>query len=144
MSFFRSSNFSAAPGWASSTCGSFWKLAATAMVGMFCATASKPCSELALMKKSILPASSSMRLFTCGPPGTMVTSRPYFAVGAVGDRLIEAAMLGLGDPVGAERDLVELLRLRGRGEQREAASERAARQAMRASCKAPVDDLRGP
>ena len=53
--------------------------AATATVGMFCATASKLCSELALMKKSILPASSGMRLFTCGPPGTMVTSRPYFA-----------------------------------------------------------------
>ena len=55
-----------------------------------------------------------MRLFTCGPPGTMVTSRPYLLVRAVGDRLIEAAMLGLGDPVGAERDLVESLRRRRR------------------------------
>ncbi|MFK4490089.1 hypothetical protein ABIA45_005167 [Bradyrhizobium sp. USDA 336] len=41
-----------------------------------------------------------------------------FLVGAVGDRLEEAAMLGLGDPVGAEGDLVERLgaRRRKRGE----------------------------
>ena len=35
-----------------------------------------------------------------------------FAIGAVGERLIEAAMLGLRHPIGAEGDLVE--RLRGR------------------------------
>jgi hypothetical protein len=35
-----------------------------------------------------------------------------FLVGAVGDRLEEAAMLGLRDPVGSERDLVEGLRAR--------------------------------
>ena len=52
-----------------------------------------------------------------------------FPVGAVGDRLIEAAMLGLGDPVGAERDLVELLGEGGRGESRKGGGrERAARQ----------------
>ena len=52
-------------------------VAATAMVGMLRSTASKVCSELALMKKSSLPTGSRMRLFTFGPPGTMVTSRPY-------------------------------------------------------------------
>ena len=77
VSFFRSSNFFTL-GRAISTCGSFWKLAATTMVGILCATASKVCSELALMKKSSLPTGSRMRLFTFGPPGTMVTSRPYF------------------------------------------------------------------
>ncbi len=77
VSFFRSASFST-PGRAISTCGSFWKLAATATVGMSCATASKDCSELALMKKSSLPTGNRMRLFTFGPPGTMVTSRPYF------------------------------------------------------------------
>jgi len=30
-------------------------------------------------EKSIFLASSGRRLFTCGPPGTIVTSRPYFA-----------------------------------------------------------------
>ena len=40
------------------------------------ATASNDCSVFALMKKSSLPAISSVRLFTLGPPGTMVTSRP--------------------------------------------------------------------
>ena len=78
--FFRSSNLRMfGSGRVTNTCGSFWKIAAIAIVGMFCATASKLCSELALMKKSIFRESSSSRLFTCGPPGTMVTSRPYFA-----------------------------------------------------------------
>ena len=76
VSFFKSSNF-LTPGCAISTCGSFWKLAATTTVGMLCSTASKDCSVLALMKKSSLPTGSRMRLFTFGPPGTMVTSRPY-------------------------------------------------------------------
>ena len=34
---------------------------------------------------------------------------PVFPVGAVGERLIEPAVLGLRHPVGAERDLVERL-----------------------------------
>ena len=80
VSFLRSSNFSMPwSGCAISTCGSFWNMAATASVGMFCSTASKLCSVFALMKKSILPTGSRMRLFTFGPPGTMVTSRPYFS-----------------------------------------------------------------
>jgi len=35
---------------------------------------------------------------------------PVLAVSAVGERLVEPAVLGLGHPVGAERDLVERLR----------------------------------
>ena len=41
-------------------------------------TASKDCRVFALMKKSSLPAIRSMRLLSFGPPGTMVTSSPYF------------------------------------------------------------------
>jgi hypothetical protein len=37
--------------------------------------------------------------------------QPVFLVGAVGDRLVVAAVFGLGDPIGRKRDLVE----RGRG-----------------------------
>ena len=33
-----------------------------------------------------------------------------FAIGAVGERLIKAAVLGFGHPIGAERDFVERLR----------------------------------
>ena len=58
------------------TCGSFWNIAATASVGMFCSTASNDCSVFALMEKSSLPTASMSWLFTCGPPWTMVTSRP--------------------------------------------------------------------
>ena len=39
---------------------------------------------------------------------------PVFLVGAVGQRLEKSAMLGLGDPVGSERDLVQGFRARGR------------------------------
>ena len=42
---------------------------------------------------------------------------PVFRVGAVHDGLIETAMLGLGQPVGSERDLVR--GERGRGESRD-------------------------
>ena len=53
-------------------------IAATAVTGTLLATALKDCTLLPVMKKSILPAISSMRLLSFGPPGTMVTSRPYF------------------------------------------------------------------
>ena len=50
VSFFRSSNFSMPwSGCASSTCGSFWKIAAMASVGMLRSTASNACSVFALM-----------------------------------------------------------------------------------------------
>ena len=64
-------------------------------------------------KKSILPTSSSMRLLAFGPPWDDGDIEAVFAVGAVGERLIEAAMLGFRHPVGAEGDFVERLR-RGR------------------------------
>ena len=60
------------------TCGSFWKIEATETTGTLLATASNDISVFAAMKKSILPAIRSMRLLSFGPPGTMVTSRPYF------------------------------------------------------------------
>ena len=53
-------------------------MAATVTSGTLLVTASKDCSVFALMKKSSLPAISSMRLLLLGPPGTMVTSSPYF------------------------------------------------------------------
>ena len=67
-----------ASGCVSITCGSFWKTAAMVTTGTLFATASNDISVFAAMKKSILPAISSIRLFSFGPPGTMVTSSPYF------------------------------------------------------------------
>ncbi len=58
------------------TCGSFWKCAATTFSGIPSRTAENACSRLPPMEKSILPASIIARLFTCGPPGTMVTLSP--------------------------------------------------------------------
>ena len=58
------------------TCGSFWNIAAIDTTGTLLATASNAISVFAAMKNSILPEISSIRLFSLGPPGTMVTSRP--------------------------------------------------------------------
>ena len=58
-----------------------------------------------------------------------------FRIGAVGDRLIEAAMLGLGDPIGAERNLVERLRLRGRqGRERQGGQHQGGQRPSRPRC----------
>ncbi len=53
-------------------------MAATVTTGTLLATASNDIRVFAAMKKSSLPAISSMRLLSLGPPGTMVTSSPYF------------------------------------------------------------------
>ena len=79
---------------------------------MFCATASKLCSEFALMKKSILRGEQQHAVVHLRAARHDGDVEAVFLVRAVRDRLIEAAMLGLGDPVGAERDLVERLGLR--------------------------------
>ncbi len=79
VSGFKSSSFvTFDSGWVRKTCGSFWKMAATVTTGTLLATASSDIRVLAAMKKSSLPAISSMRLLSLGPPGTMVTSSPYF------------------------------------------------------------------
>ena len=75
----RSVNSFATPGWVRITCGSFWKAAATIMIGMSSRTASNASMVLPPMKPSSRPAIISARLFTCGPPGTMVTSSPQAA-----------------------------------------------------------------
>ena len=79
VSGLRSSSFvTLDSGWVTNTCGSFWNIAATSTTGTLLAIASNDCSVFALMKKSSLPAISWMRLLLLGPPGTMVTSSPYF------------------------------------------------------------------
>ncbi len=66
-------------------------MAATVTTGTLLATASSAIRVLAAMKKSSLPAISSMRLLSFGPG------------------LEKSAVLGLGNPVGSERDLVQRL-----------------------------------
>ena len=63
------------------------------------------------MTQSVWPAASSCRPLTCGPPILRLTSRPSFLYRPRGQRLVEAAVLGLRIPVGEEAEL--LLRLRG-------------------------------
>ena len=57
---------------------------------------------------STAPAASSWGTFTPGPPWTMFTSRPRLAYSPFGQGLVEAAVLGLGAPVGGEADRGEL------------------------------------
>ena len=88
-------------------------MAATGTIGTFCATASKLCSVLALMKKSILPTGEQDAVVHVRAARHDGHVEPVLAVGAVGERLVEAAVLALRHPIGAERDFVELLGVRG-------------------------------
>ena len=73
----RSSNFFTSS-CAISTCGSFWKKAATLTTGT---PPSRTCiiwMSLEPMMQSAWPAAIICVMLTCGPPILMVTSRPYF------------------------------------------------------------------
>ena len=61
-------------------------------------------NEFDAMLKSSTPAASSCAWLTCGPPGRRRHVEPVLLVDAGRDRLIEAAVLGLGLPVRAEID----------------------------------------
>ena len=62
-----------------SAVGSFWKKAATTVVGTLLRVFSKAVSRPPVMRKSTRPAASMGRLLTCGPPCWIVTSRPCLA-----------------------------------------------------------------
>jgi hypothetical protein len=91
------------------TCGCFWKIAATFTTGISSAAALKACRRSPPMWNWMRSASRSARLLTCGPPEMIVDVEAAFGVGAIGDRLVEAAMFGLGQPVGAEGDLCQVV-----------------------------------
>ena len=109
-----------APGWAISTCGSFWKIAATSITGMSCSTAEKepsrlPCHvELDLVRQEERLVGGLRAALHDGH------LQAVLLVGPVGDRLIEAAMLAFGQPVRAEGDLVERHRRPGKRQRRSA------------------------
>ena len=87
-------------------------MAATATTGTLLVTASNDCSVFAVMKKSSLPAVKQDAVVGVGAARNDGDVEAVFLVGAVGDRLEEAAMFGLRDPVGSKRHLVEGLRAR--------------------------------
>ena len=64
------------PGWAISTCGSFWKMAATATIGMLSRTKLSAMKAFDDRLKSTLPAARRWAWLICGPPWRIVTSRP--------------------------------------------------------------------
>ena len=92
------------PGWAISTDGSFWKIAATATIGMFSRTKLSGTNEFEARLKSSTPGREQLRVVDLRPalPQRHVEAVPL--VDAGGDRLVEAAVLGLGLPIGAEAD----------------------------------------
>ena len=105
--------FSPLSGCAMMTCGSFWKIAATSITGMSCSAAENEPIRLPAMKNWILSAIEQClvrRLRAALDDGDL---QAVLLVGAVGDRLVEAAVLGFGQPVGAEGDLVERHRRAG-------------------------------
>ena len=64
-----------------------------------------PCRRWRPIAMSTWPASMIWGTRTPGPPGTMSTSMPGIPVVPLGQRLVEAPVLGLGIPVGLEPDL---------------------------------------
>ena len=111
VSRLRSSNFSTpASGCAISTCGSFWNMAATATVRNVLLDRVERLQrvgaheEVELADRQQQPV---VHVRAARHDGDVEAVRP---IGAVGERLVEAAVLGLRHPVGAEGHLVERLR----------------------------------
>ena len=107
------------PGCAISTCGSFWKVAAMAMVELSCAITSRLCSELALLQRigayeeGDLAHGEQNAVVHVRPAGDDGYVQPLLIVNAVGECLVEAPVLGLRHTIGAKADVIEHLRLRG-------------------------------
>ena len=74
---FRSSNFFTSS-WAISTCGSFWKKAATVTTRHAAFAHLHHLQVAEPMMQSAWPAAIICMMLTCGPPILMVTSSPYF------------------------------------------------------------------
>ena len=78
---------------------------------MFCSTASKDLQRVGAHEEVELADRQQDAVVHVRPARHDGHVEAVFAVGAVGERLVEAAMLGLRHPIGAEADLVELLGL---------------------------------
>ena len=66
-------------GWVIRTCGSFWKIAITAVIGTPERTMLSGMKLLEPMPKSAAPPARSCGTFTSGPPWMIFTSRPTWA-----------------------------------------------------------------
>ena len=83
--------------------GSFWNIEATATIGISSAAASNVWIRLAARLNSIFPAREQKPVVGLRAALQDRDVEPVFRVGAVGERLIKAAMLGFGEPVGRRR-----------------------------------------
>ena len=122
LPFMSVSPFTSPRGWVMRTCGSFWKIAATAFTGALALTMLSAMKSFEPMPKSAAPPARSCGTFTLGPPCTMRTFEPALGIEPLRERLVEAAMLGLRLPVGDEGDRGR--GPRGQGCEREAECER--------------------
>ena len=112
------------PGWAISTDGSFWNIAATASIGMFSCTKFSGMNELGARLKSSTPGGEHLRMVHLRSSLPQRHFQPVLLVYPGGDRLVVATVLGLGLPVGAEAD--GLRRGRAAASARPAAADNAA------------------
>ena len=97
------------PGWAISTDGSFWKIAATATIGMFSLHEIQR-DEGVRREVEVEPAGGEqLRVIDLRSALPQRHLEPVLPVNPGGDRLVVAAVLGLGLPIRAEAD-----RFRGR------------------------------
>ena len=94
------------------TAGSFWNVAATVTTGRSCSTHLQGL-KVVTHEEVHLPGEQQLQtvhLRTAHAHGHVET---VLAIGAFGERLVEAAVLGLGVPVGTEHELLGRLRLCG-------------------------------
>jgi hypothetical protein len=91
-------------------------MVATASVGMLFSTASNDRNVLALANPSIRAHRQKQTVVDVRPTLNDGHIKTMTAIGAVRQRLVEAAVLGLRHPVGAERKLLQWLCGRGRNE----------------------------
>src|SRR6266436_4968016 len=95
-------------GWVRKTCGSFWKMAATVANNVPVVTVERH-QGVGGHEEVELACDQQHAVVVVWPARHDGDVEPVFPVGAVGHGLEKSAVLGLGNPVGSERNLVQRL-----------------------------------
>jgi hypothetical protein len=90
------------------TCGCFWKIAADVDDRDFLGRGVEGLQEIAAHVELDAVGQHQRAVVDLRAAGDDLDVETAFGIGAVGDRLVEAAMFGLGQPVGAEGDLCQV------------------------------------
>ena len=87
--------------------GSFWKSAATATIGTFCSTVLNAWNHIGAHVEIDASGGQQQAIVALRAALQDRDLEAVFGIGAIGQRLIEAAMLRLGAPIGRETHAIE-------------------------------------